>query len=487
MEHLFLFFSGARCDHESPAGPPSNLKRTDDDEIPVRARMLETITKESVREPLDMNAIRLVPALLLTVGVGLVAAQNPSLPPLPAPIVPALPPTLSAPPAHLAAPPAGDNKAAAPEEKPADAKNGDAKNGDAKNDDKKDEKKNDNPCWCNPGEAFDLGKWLFGKESKCDFQVWSNFGYHSSSDGYWNDQPGKLNLHQLGFALEKAADGKDGWDWGGRISFIYGIDGVNTQAFGNNPGTWDFQNGWGSGVREGWALPELYGTLAYQDWTFKVGHFYTLIGYDVVPSTGNFFYSHSFTFNFSEPFTHTGALASYKFNDQLNATAGFVLGNDTGYYRFRSGFAFIGQVLYNPSEKLNTDFVVNFGDLGATGNGVHTTILITYKPDDKWEYAVQNDICKHDGFDGVSTYNSVGLLGAAYYKFNDCVRAGGRAEVFNVNSHCFYNVTAGVNYTPQANMRIRPELRYQWGEENDRNPGIAVDRFIFGIDMVLSF
>ena len=65
------------------------------------------------------------------------------------------------------------------------------------------------------------------------------------------------------------------------------------------------------------AIPQLYVEAGYGDLSVKAGHFYTIIGYEVVQATGNFFYSHAYTFNFSEPFTHTGVLATYNASDDV--------------------------------------------------------------------------------------------------------------------------------------------------------------------------
>ena len=55
-------------------------------------------------------------------------------------------------------------------------------------------------------------------------------------------------------------------------------------------------------------MPQLYAEIAYNDLKVKVGHFYTPIGYEVVQVPQNFFYSHSYSHTFGEPFTHTGFL-----------------------------------------------------------------------------------------------------------------------------------------------------------------------------------
>ena len=67
---------------------------------------------------------------------------------------------------------------------------------------------------------------------------------------------------------------------------MYGIDAGDTQAFGNErrlghrPRT--FQTGGGYG----YAIPQAYVELAANNWSVKAGHFYTLIGYEVVTAPG---------------------------------------------------------------------------------------------------------------------------------------------------------------------------------------------------------
>ena len=90
------------------------------------------------------------------------------------------------------------------------------------------------------------------------------------------------------------------------------------------------------------AIPQLYVEAGYGDLSVKAGHFYTIIGYEVVQATGNFFYSHAYTFNFSEPFTHTGVLATYNANDNVTVYGGYTLGWDSGFDD--NGDAFLGGI-----------------------------------------------------------------------------------------------------------------------------------------------
>src|SRR5690606_37618183 len=102
----------------------------------------------------------------------------------------------------------------------------------------------------------------------------------------------------------------------------------NPGADGRNRGRWDASLDHG---KYGWALPQAYIEYAKNDWTVKVGHFFTPLGYEVIPSVGNFFYSHSLTMFNSEPFTHTGVLSTWSGIDDITIYAGWTAGWDTGF------------------------------------------------------------------------------------------------------------------------------------------------------------
>ena len=101
-------------------------------------------------------------------------------------------------------------------------------------------------CSCylfGPDEAYSL----YSGDNSLGISVggWTQFGY-TNRDSYadlFNQNSDKLNLHQQWFWAERVADGSCGWDWGFRADILYGIDANNTQAFGNDPGNWDYLNG----------------------------------------------------------------------------------------------------------------------------------------------------------------------------------------------------------------------------------------------------
>ena len=137
-------------------------------------------------------------------------------------------------------------------------------------------------------------------------------------------------LNQVNAYIHRPTDtGGCGFDIGGRIDVLYGTDhrfamsrGLETRG--------DSSNRWNSANRRfyGVALPQAYMEAAYDDFTVKLGHFYTIVGYESVPAPNNFFYSHPYTMQYGEPFTHTGMLASYKITDTITLHAGFDRGWD---------------------------------------------------------------------------------------------------------------------------------------------------------------
>ena len=148
---------------------------------------------------------------------------------------------------------------------------------------------------------------LFNNDGRgLEITGWLQLGYHDASTGLFNSHPDALNVHQLWLAFDKAGDADaEGLGLGYHFDLMYGTDAADTQAFGNNPARWDYQNGLDHGGGYGWAMPQAYVTTNIGDWDVQIGHFYTTVGYEVVQATGNFFYSHAKTMYNSEPFTHT--------------------------------------------------------------------------------------------------------------------------------------------------------------------------------------
>lgn len=374
--------------------------------------------------------------------------------------------------------------------------------------------------WC-LGEPWTLMDVLFGCNKGCaEENGWaigghSQWGYQDNPDGAftgngpflnqreWN----RFNLNQQYMYLGKAASAGCGEiGFGFRADLLYGVDGNEGQSFGNvDPGKFDFLNGWDHGIYE-WAMPQLYGEVAVgEDLLVKVGHFYTLVGYEVVPSNGQFFYSRQLTFWNSEPFTHTGALATYTASDKLTVNGGWVFGMDSGFYQLGSANAFLGGFTYQVSDKTSLIYSTTFGDLGWRGHGAINSMILTQQWTDKLSSVHQLDILGTDlrqangapaDFRDPNSFtarDSTGFIHYLFYDLNNAVKAGGRFEWFKADSVSYYTLTGGVNVKATANLTVRPEVRKMWSPgNNDTYTGAGFNdqlfnQTVFGVDAILTF
>ncbi len=353
-------------------------------------------------------------------------------------------------------------------------------------------------CSLFAGDGFDLGTTMFGEDSAWDLGGWTQWGYTSESTGLFNTNPDRINNHQSWIYLEKTVDGSDGFDLGGRVDFMYGTDADDTQAFGNNPGRWDFQNGWDRGAGYGFALPQLYVEAAMGDLTIKAGHFFTLVGYEVVTAPDNFLFSHAFTMYNSEPFTHTGVLATYAAGEKVTLYGGWTAGWDTGFDQFNNGSSFLGGASIALSDDATFTYILTAGNFGANGDGYSHSIVLDVSLTEKLNYVFQSDLVDTNEDvlgDGGSTYHTIGVNQYLFYTLTDQLAVGGRGEWWKANGVSYYETTLGLNYKPMPNFIVRPEVRYQWSPAAESafapmNPaGIPNlgDGAIFGVDAILTF
>ena len=148
----------------------------------------------------------------------------------------------------------------------------------------------------------------------------NNWGADWNGPITFNDRAWQGQMNQLYLINERILN-EDQLSIGGRVDLLYGTDFLYTVASG-------LDSEWNSNRYYGLAMPQLYGEVGTQALNVKFGHFYTLIGYEVVPAIGNFFYTHAYTMQYGEPFTHTGVLATWVPNDQVTIIGGITNGWD---------------------------------------------------------------------------------------------------------------------------------------------------------------
>jgi len=335
----------------------------------------------------------------------------------------------------------------------------------------------------------------------------------------FNDRNWQGQMNQLYLVNEKVLDTEDGGaDWGGRIDLLYGTDFIYTTARGLDGNLSNSVVGgapsWASNKYYGLALPQMYGNVGYDNNAVKFGHFYTIIGYEVVPSIGNFFYTHAYTMQYGEPFTHTGVLDTWTPNDQMTVYAGITNGWDnysdpinifgpisnTAYPGYNSNAAFLGGVTFKNSDKTQSLSITtssgnelsNFAT-NAVGNRSIFSTVYSNELSDKVTYVLQND----NGwqFNANPSYQTAnpsqpgtaqwyGINQYLFYNFNESLVGGFRMEWFRDNNGTrvitpirdavvgqpyasgfagnFWAMTWGLNWRASKNVMIRPELRYDW-------------------------
>jgi len=189
------------------------------------------------------------------------------------------------------------------------------------------------PCGC---QLSDLGEAHKLWQPCCPDSQWSMNGWlaqsytwnpYNPADRFngpvtWTDRSNEYQMNELwlGGGRVTKTDGC-GWDWGGRVDAFYGTN-----------YRWDTSAGFethsGNGQFYGYAVPNLYGEVAYNNWTVKAGRFISPVGYYTVGTAQNFFPVIPYTYQYGEPFTHTGVWAQNKLSDQWTVGAAATHGWD---------------------------------------------------------------------------------------------------------------------------------------------------------------
>jgi hypothetical protein len=378
----------------------------------------------------------------------------------------------------------------------------------------------------------------------------------------FGDRSAELQLNQLYLFLQKpvATEG-DAWDVGGRVDFMYGSDSIFTQAYGVP--SYDVNNGQAL-TRNHWDLNLLRNTGRFYDialpqlyletyipigngLNIKAGHFYTPVGYEVVTSPDNFFYSKPYTFQYGEPFTHTGFLGNYAFDKNWSTVAGVVTGSatggwDGGWDQQLGNWAGLLGGTWNTEDKA-TSFNIT-GTYGGTSErssqswGLYSMVFKHNLMDDlhmvlQHDHGYANGVLVSSGVRDAEWY---GINSYLMYDITDKLGAGIRAEWFRDNAGfrvcspgrvaaatnaagpdnvpvssassvlcgngtgfgtpaSYYAITAGVNYKPLKWLTLRPNVRYDWADGADPLTGARYKpfgngkdaQFLFSTDAVVVF
>lgn len=326
-----------------------------------------------------------------------------------------------------------------------------------------------------------------------------------------NDRANDYMFHQLGLEIERAIDASSAeYQWGGRVDLMYGADARLVQSAG-------FDDTWHSGRFVSLAMPQVYAEWFdpnLNPWgqgvTFRVGRFWSPIGYEGVPSLDRFFFSATHAFMLAQPSTHVGVMASADVGPNWTTQAGLVRGWDVTTDNNKAP-GYLGTLSWlSDDEATSLTHVLYHGDQTDNLSDAQTTyeLILTRQLTEKWNYVGWFDV----NFAQRIATNSAGdpsngqwfsLNQALLHAINDRTSWGVRGEWLHDNDGVviidpetgdplgagnLFGVTFGINHTPTMNLLLRPELRWDWS-----SGGLPFDdqtsssQLTAGFDVVLSF
>jgi len=237
------------------------------------------------------------------------------------------------------------------------------------------------------GESRRLGGWA---AAGINYNS-ANPNDRSNSPVSMTNRSGEFNLYQLDLFIEKAVTKASTWDVGGRFDFMFGTDCRYTQATGN----WDMglisqRNLRFYDIAMPQAYVEVFAPIG-NGLSGKFGHFYTIIGYESVPSPLNFFSSHSYSFK-SSPCTTTGALFSYALNEQWGLNFGAVTGADNFNRDLGAWSQMSGLTWTNAKTGTTASFSIMSGDVyeNQSSQLVYYSAILQQNLE-KWHFVLQHD------------------------------------------------------------------------------------------------
>jgi len=342
------------------------------------------------------------------------------------------------------------------------------------------------------------------------------------------DRANTIMPNQFNLYFERATNKEGGqFDLGFRVDLMIGSDARFTQAAGLDDQV--VQDPLDGGPRFfDFAAPQLYVEMFMpvgNGLSAKIGHFYTPIGYEVVPATGNFFYTHSYAMQYAEPFTHTGVLFSYPLTGNFTLTAGAVNGWDNWDVN-PERFSGLGGLTWTSDSGATSATITGIsGDDKLSGeNRSLYSIVISHQLVEHLTWVLQHDngAVKDSDSRGTGEARWYGINSYLFYDVNDSLRAGLRGEWFHddegfqvapvgfgnralaptdpddpdppATGASYYAITAGLNWKPYTWLVVRPEVRYDWadlsappGRLEPFDGGTDEEQLLFATDFVVTF
>jgi len=384
--------------------------------------------------------------------------------------------------------------------------------------------------WCDMNRhrfpENDVPRFLFPQDWPVRLYGWVDGGYMGNTSSPVSQFNGpysavdidRAQFNQTYLILEAPRPADASFGVGFRADALYGSDFWLAQSAGFELDR-DGSNHWNNGYY-GIAIPQAYVDVGNDELSVRAGHFYTLVGYESVASANNFFYTHSYSYQFATPFTHWGAIAAWNADDNVKIEAGAVNGWDA-LDAVQNHVSFIGRATYTSDENdwwasasivrglepTNQAHLVQVQN--AVANRTRYSIIFSKRLDPQVEYVFYHWLgMQEDGSPTGSAAWWYGIDQYLYYLFSDTLRFAARFEWFRdeegtrvgVNNRPanpnnpplpgnYFAISLGMNFLPTANLTIRPEARYDAvnGPSLPYADGTKKYQMLLGLDAIMRF
>ena len=372
---------------------------------------------------------------------------------------------------------------------------------------------------------------LFGESDRGGIYGWLNGGFvgnfgnpPSKFNGPYNavDRANEPMANQVYFIGERLLPSDGSVGIGARADLLYGEDYILATSLGWED-TFSGRNQWNSGEFYGLAMPQLYGEVGNDTLSMKLGHFYTIVGYEGVPAVGNFFYLKSYSYMFAGPFTHWGGLATWRPSDLVEVNGGLV----NGWNSLASPYTqanFLGRArVRNDDNSLASSFAIISGDEGndfspsfqpapvlTSANRTRYSLLFEARPTSRVEYVFHQWLgTQAKGLADGGTALWTGIDQYLYWSASKTWKWGARFEWFDdidgtrvgLNrpsnpNHVplpgnYFSLTLGPNWVPTGNVLVRPAFRWDFfsgsGNVKPFNDGVSQNQTMLGFDAIQKF
>ena len=244
----------------------------------------------------------------------------------------------------------------------------------------------------------------------------------------FTDRSNELLLNQAVITFERTLpSGLTDFDWGFKFQAMMGSDARSIHSLGLLDNT--MNETIEPDIVEAY-LALHFPILSAGGVDLKLGKFVTLEGNETIDPRANFFYSHTYLFDFGIPFTHTGALAIWHATPQVDLYGGVTRGVNTSIDDNNDSLAFHGGVGLNLLDgKFTALATTHIGPETVNNNHDNRYVNdLTFTAKLTKKFTAITDL--NYAYDAAADATGYGIAQQFLYTINDVFSVGVRGEVW---------------------------------------------------------